>query len=89
MAKPASLSIELDSDLDRRLSEIAEGMDQPKTAIIERALRDFVELRDWQDVAIDEGLLAAEEGRVFDHDKVGEWIDSWGTPDERPMPSRD
>ncbi len=89
MTKLASLSIELDDGLDQRLSEIAEEMDQPKTAVIEQALRNFVELRDWQDAAIDEGLRAAEEGRVFEHDKVGEWIDSWGTPNERPLPSRD
>lgn len=89
MVKSASLSIELDSDLDRRLSAVAEVLDQPKAVVVEQAVRDFLELRDWQDAAIDEGLRAAEEGRVFQHDEVGEWINSWGTPGERPMPSRD
>jgi len=88
MTKVASLSIELDGDLDRRLSEIAEGMDQPKTAVIEQALRNFIELRDWQDRAIDEGLRAAEEGRVFEHDEVAKWVESWGLPNELPRPGR-
>jgi len=89
MVKPAPLRIELDGDLDRRLSEIAEVMDQPKAALVEQAVRDFLELRDWQDGAIDEGLKAAEEGRVFEHDEIAEWVASWGTQNERPMPKRD
>ncbi len=89
MAKSAPLRIDLDGDLDRRLSEVAEVMDQPKAALVEQAVRDFLELRDWQDAAIDEGLRAAEEGRLFEHDEVAEWVASWDTPNERPMPTRD
>lgn len=89
MAKSAPLSIELDGELDRRLSAIAEVMDQPKAALIEQAVREFIELRDWQDAAIDEGLRAAEEGRVFEHDEIANWVASWDTPNERPVPTRD
>jgi predicted transcriptional regulator len=89
MAKSAPLRIELDGDLDRRLSEVAEVMDQPKATLVEQAVRDFLELRDWQDAAIDEGLRAAEEGRVFEHDEIAEWVASWNTPNERPIPTRD
>jgi predicted transcriptional regulator len=89
MTKSAPLRIELDSDLDRRLSEVAQVMDQPKTALVEQAVRDFLELRDWRNAAIDEGLRAAEEGRVFEHDEIAEWVTSWDTPNERPMPTRD
>lgn len=89
MAKSAPLRIELDGDLDRRLSEVAEVTDQSKAALVEQAVRDFLELRDWQDAAIDEGLRAAEEGRVFEHDEIAEWVASWDTPNERPMPKRD
>ena len=84
-----TLSVEFDDDLDRRLSEVAEVLDQPKTAVVEQAVRDFLELRVWQDAAIAEGVRAAEEGRVFEHDEIAEWVASWDTPNERPMPSRD
>nr|WP_295106681.1 CopG family ribbon-helix-helix protein [uncultured Caulobacter sp.] len=88
MTKAASLSIELDDDLDRRLSEVADEMEQPRAAVVEQALRNFLELRDWQDRAIDEGLKAAEEGRVFEHDEVARWVESWGQPNELPRPGR-
>lgn len=47
MVKSAPLRIDLDGDLDRRLSEVAEVMGQPKAALVEQAVRDFLELRDW------------------------------------------
>ena len=87
--KTASLNIELDSDLDARLSEVAEVMEQPKAALVEQAVRNFLELRAWQDAAIEEGLRAAEEGRVFEHDEIAEWVASWDTPNELPPPTRD
>lgn len=89
MVKNAPLSLELDSELDRRLTETAAVLDQPKAAVVERAVREFLELRDWQDAAIDEGLRAAEEGRLFEHDEVADWVASWGQPNERPVPRRD
>lgn len=89
MVKSAPIHIELDDDLDRRLSEVAEVMDQPKAALVEQAVPDFLELRDWQDAAIDEGLRAAEEGRVFEHDEIADWVASWDTPNGRPTPTRD
>ena len=47
---------------------------------------DFVATRQWQLAAIDEGLDAAEAGRVARHEDVLEWVRSWGQPDELPPP---
>jgi predicted transcriptional regulator len=41
---------------------------------------------DEQLAAIDEGIKAADEGRVVDHEDVVAWVRSWGSPDEIPMP---
>jgi predicted transcriptional regulator len=27
-----------------------------------------------------------EAGRFVEHDKVAEWLKTWGTPESRPMP---
>ncbi|HEY5299134.1 MAG TPA: CopG family transcriptional regulator [Acetobacteraceae bacterium] len=43
------------------------------------------ELND-QVAAIDEGIKAADEGRVVAHEDVVAWVRSRGQPDEIPMP---
>ncbi|HWK46579.1 MAG TPA: hypothetical protein VNT30_17795 [Stellaceae bacterium] len=40
----------------------------------------------WQLAAIDEGIRAADAGRVVAHDEVVRWVLSWGSPNELPMP---
>jgi predicted transcriptional regulator len=40
----------------------------------------------WQLAAIDEGVKAADEGRVVAHEDVAAWVRSWGDCDEMPKP---
>ena len=37
--------------------------------------------------AIREGIAAADNGRTVPHDKVEEYLDSWGTGEELPPPA--
>ncbi|MBI1779752.1 MAG: antitoxin [Proteobacteria bacterium] len=41
----------------------------------------------WQMEAIKLGIAAADRGELVEDDAVGEWIDSWGRPDEMPAPA--
>jgi predicted transcriptional regulator len=42
----------------------------------------------WQTAAIEEGIRAADAGRVIPHEDVAAWVLSWSGPNERPMPRR-
>ena len=85
MAK-TSINVRMDSELGDKLATVAARLDRPKSWVIEHALRDFIELQLWQFAAIEEGLRDAEAGRVVPHEDVAAWVESWGSPDERPMP---
>lgn len=37
--------------------------------------------------AVEEGRLDAAEGRVIAHEKIREWLISWGTENELPPPA--
>ncbi len=43
-------------------------------------------LEEWRLTAIDEGIKAADEGRVAAHEDVVAWVRSWGQPSELPPP---
>lgn len=48
----------------------------------------FQELRDRHEFvqSVAEGLADSEAGRVADHRKVKQWLESWGTDKERDAP---
>lgn len=91
MTKPASskgqpVSVRLRPALSARLGALAQALDRPKSWIIEQALADYVALQAWQLAAIDDGIRAADEGRVADHADVGAWVDSWDSANGQPPP---
>jgi predicted transcriptional regulator len=86
MSKTAPVSVRLDADLNDRVAAIATALDRPKSWVIEQAVQDFVAVQEWQLAAIDEGIKAADAGRVVAHEDVIAWVRSWGLPDELPMP---
>ncbi len=86
MSKTAPVSIRLEAALNDEVAAIAAALDRPKSWVIEQAVRDFVAVQQWQLAAIDEGIRAADAGRVVGHADVAAWVRSWGQTDERPMP---
>jgi predicted transcriptional regulator len=86
MSKTLPVSIRLPAELHRQLTQKAQALDRPKSWVVEQAIKDFVAVQAWHLAAIDEGVRAADAGRVVPHDDVAAWVRSWGKPDELPMP---
>jgi predicted transcriptional regulator len=86
MSKARSLNVNIDPELDDRLSSVAETLDRPRSWVVVQAIKEFVDLQDWHLAAIDEGISEADAGKLIPNDEVVAWIESWGTPDELPMP---
>ena len=86
MSKTAPVSVRLEATLNDQVTAIAAVLDRPKSWVIEQAVRDFVAVQEWQLAAIDEGIKAADKGRIAAHDDVVAWVRSWGRSDELPMP---
>jgi predicted transcriptional regulator len=86
MSKTAPVSVRLESALNDQVTAIAAALDRPKSWVIEQAVRDFVAIQEWQLAAIDAGISAADAGSVIAHEDVVAWVQSWGQPNELPMP---
>ena len=44
---------------------------------------------EWACAEIRKGIAAADAGKTISHEKVVEWLRSWGTENELPPPSCD
>jgi predicted transcriptional regulator len=84
--KTLPVSVRLQPELNEQVSAIAQALHRPKSWVIEQALKEFVAVQTWQLAVIDEGIRAADAGRVVEHDEVAKWVSSWDKPYELPMP---
>lgn len=85
-AQATPVSIRLLPELNDQLATLAMSFDRPKSWIIEQAIRDYLAVQAWQLAAIEEGIAAADAGRVVAHEDVVAWVESWDQPDELAAP---
>jgi len=82
-------SVRMPDDLLERLEATATRLRRSKGWIINDAVREYLEREEQRLKRLQEtkeALTDLEEGRVIDGDALLEWIDSWGTPEERNPP---
>jgi predicted transcriptional regulator len=68
MTEPVTLR--LDRDVKQRLDKLAKATERSRAALAAEAVRQFVELNEWQIAAIEEGVRDAEAGRFVDHARL-------------------
>ena len=66
--KPVTLR--LDAATRKRLDRLSKATDRSRSALAAEAVRQFVELNEWQVRAIEEGVGAADLGQFIDHAKL-------------------
>ena len=65
MSEPVTLR--LDAATRKRLDRLAKATERSRAALAAEAVRQFLELNEWQIGAIEEGVREADRGRFIDH----------------------
>jgi predicted transcriptional regulator len=68
MSEPVTLR--LDPAIRKRLDQLAKATERSRAALAAEAVRQFVELNEWQIAAIREGVRDADSGRFIDHARL-------------------
>lgn len=81
------MTLRLDADTLRRLDKLASTTDRSKASLAAQAVKDYLDLNEWQTKAISEAVKRADQpdAKFFDHEEVEAWLATWGTPQERPF----
>ena len=68
MSEPVTLR--LDAATRKRLDRLAKATDRTRAALASEAVRQFVEINEWQVAAIQEGVREADRGQFIDHARL-------------------
>ena len=82
-------SIRLQSELELPLDELSGKLDRSKNYLINQAIKEYlerhsVEEKRWQDTLL--AIDSVKSGRGVDESEVTEWLDNWGTKQEKDAP---
>jgi len=83
-----TLSIRIEPDMRDRLTHLAEATGRTKSFLAAEAVRQYLEHEAWQIEAIKQAVERSEskDAKFVDHEKIVEWLNTWGTDDEMEPP---
>jgi predicted transcriptional regulator len=67
-------SVRLDDETLERVGRMAEAMDRPRAWLMAHAIKKFIEQEEWFIREVEQGIEAADEGRLIEHaDLKAKW----------------
>ena len=89
MAHPATtLSIRVPEKIRKQLEDLANATGRTKSFHAAEAIEQYLVVQDWQVKGIEQAVKKAnsKEAQFVEHEKVVEWLSSWGNADEKEPP---
>lgn len=83
-----TLSIRVPSEARDQLEELANATGRTKSFLAAEAIEYYLATQHWQIKAIEKSLKKAnsKKAKFITHQKVSEWLNSWGNEDEQESP---
>jgi predicted transcriptional regulator len=72
-----TISFRLDTDKVEALDEVAKSLDRDRTYVLNEAVRNYLEVQQWQIEHIKAGLRQAERGELIDNGEVKRISKTW------------
>ncbi|MGI9281221.1 MAG: CopG family ribbon-helix-helix protein [Endozoicomonas sp.] len=82
-------SVRLSDEILEPLDQLSKVLDRSKNHIINQAIKDYIlkhsdEMQHWEETV--EALESVSTGNTVDGDSVLEWLESWGSDQEKDAP---
>jgi len=76
----------LPAELVEKLDQYAERLERSRGWIVRQAVDVWIDREATRDRLTLEALASADAGRLIDHDRVEEWLDSLGSSEPKSVP---
>ena len=80
------LTIRVNSELKSRLDQLGKTLHRSKSYIAEQAISQYVDENAWQIEELTQAEQQIRQGKFVAGDEVNQYLDSWGTQNERKAP---
>jgi predicted transcriptional regulator len=82
----ATLSIRVRQSVKTRLEKLAKTTGRSRAFLAAEAIDEYLDVNEWQVAGIHKAMASLDSGGGVPHERVIDWIASWGSPDEHPIP---
>ena len=84
----ATFTVRVDLAAKRRLEKLAKSTGRSRSFLAAEAISEYLRVNEWQVAGVKEAIASLDRGEGIPHETVKDWVESWGSGKERPMPRR-
>jgi len=86
--RSATFTVRVDSAAKKRLERLAKSTGRSRSFLAAEAINEYLDLNQWQVAGIKQAIASLDRGEGIPHERVKDWITSWGSDREQPIPKR-
>ena len=72
-----TLTVRIDIRVKKRLDRLARITGRSRSSLAAEAIREYIDVNDWQVSAIKRAIASLDRGEWVSHDWVKKWVASW------------
>jgi len=88
MMRSTTFTVRVDTGVKKRLERLAKSTGRSRSFLAAEAINEYLDVNEWQVTGIKSAIASLERGEGIRHDLVKDWVASWGTANEKPLPKR-
>jgi RHH-type rel operon transcriptional repressor/antitoxin RelB len=83
-----TVSVRIDPVIKKRLEKLAKSTGRSRSFLAAEAINEYLDLNEWQVAGIQKAVASLDRSEGNSHERVKEWVRSWNSKKERPVPKR-
>ena len=83
-----TFTVRVDPTVKKRLEKLAKNTGRTRSYLAAEAIAEYLDINEWQVTGIRKAVASFDQGDGIPHQQVADWIASWGSADELPIPKR-
>jgi predicted transcriptional regulator len=83
-----TFTVRVDAAARKRLEKLAKNTGRSRSFLAADAINEYLDGNEWQVAGIKRAIASFDRGEAIAHNRIKEWVASWGDERERPTPQR-
>ena len=86
--RSATFTVRVDAAAKKRLEKLAKNTGRSRSFLAAEAINEYLDVNEWQVAGVKQAIASLDRGEGVSQAQVKDWVMSWGSGKEQPVPER-
>jgi RHH-type rel operon transcriptional repressor/antitoxin RelB len=83
-----TFTVRVEPLVKKRLEKLAKSTGRSRSFLAAEALNEYLDVNEWQVAGVKRAISSLDRGEGISHEDVRDWVGSWDSKRQRPVPKR-